>query len=105
MSDGQLADTRHALAELWANDFAIAPVQPLSPEQIAWSVIQATGQGMRQRAAAKAELDKKTPLKPEEQRDAATIAVRAIAMNRSPWEIWKFFRNSCAPLAAARQLT
>lgn len=76
MNEEQLAEARASLAELWANDFCIAPVQPLSPEQIAWSVIQATGQWDRQRAASKTELDKKTPLKEEEKNDAAKVAAR-----------------------------
>ncbi|MFP6667682.1 MAG: DUF1549 domain-containing protein [Pirellulales bacterium] len=80
-----VAVTRDLVAESWSSDFCIAPVQPLSPEQIAWSVIQATGQWDRQRIASKAELDKKSPPKPEEQTDAAKVAARKLQIEMAAY--------------------
>lgn len=56
--------------------FNIAVVEPLTPEQLGWSILQATGQLERQRAAELAKLNKAKPLKPEEQQDAAKLAER-----------------------------
>lgn len=56
--------------------FNIAVVEPLTPEQLGWSILQATGQLERQRAAELAKLNKAKPLKPEEQKDAAKVAER-----------------------------
>ena len=79
----QLATAREQLDRLYANvtdvylkQFGAAVLQPLSPEQLAWSTLRASGQFDRQRAAAKAEIDKKTPLKPEEQNNPEKIAER-----------------------------
>jgi len=46
------------LAEIWSRQFAIASLSPLTPEQLAWSTMRATGTIGRQRAAAEAELKK-----------------------------------------------
>ncbi len=47
------------LTELWTRRFAVAGLDPLSPEQICWSMMQATGVVDQQRAAARAEAEKK----------------------------------------------
>ena len=59
-----------------SSHFNIAVVEPLTPEQLGWSILQATGQLERQRAAELAKLNKAKPLKPEEQKDAAKVAER-----------------------------
>lgn len=59
-----------------SSHFNIAVVEPLTPEQLGWSILQATGQLERQRAAELAKLNKAKPLKPEEQKDAAKLAER-----------------------------
>jgi hypothetical protein len=56
--------------------FNIAVVEPLTPEQLGWSILQATGHLERQRAAELAKLNKEKPLKPEEQTDPAKVAER-----------------------------
>lgn len=80
---GQLADQREktevlraALAKAWSEQFSIAMVQPLTPEQLAKSILKATGYDIRQRESVKAAINKKTPLKPEEQQDPAKLAAR-----------------------------
>ena len=65
------------LADHWSKRFAITPLEQLSPEDMAWSVMQAAGLVDRQRTAAAAEINKKTPLKPEELKDPAKVAERA----------------------------
>ena len=57
--------------------FAIAAVEPLTAEQMAWSIMTIGGLFERQRAAEEAALNKKTPFKPEEQNDEAKVAERA----------------------------
>jgi hypothetical protein len=74
---GALETARDELTSGWTARFSVAAMQPLQPEQIAWSVMQATGVVDRQRIASAAELNKKTPLKPEEQKDPAEVAARA----------------------------
>ncbi|NQV26958.1 MAG: DUF1549 domain-containing protein [Rhodopirellula sp.] len=59
-----------------ASHFNVAVVEPLTPEQLGWSILQATGQLERQRATEMAKLDKAKPLTPEEQKDAAKVAER-----------------------------
>lgn len=59
-----------------SSHFNIAVVEPLTPEQLGWSILQATGQIERQRAAELAKLNKAKPLKPEEQKDPSKVAER-----------------------------
>ena len=61
----------------WSHQFASRPLESLSPEQFAWSVMQATGLIEKQRAASVAELNEKNPPKPEEEADPAKRAARA----------------------------
>jgi len=48
--------------------FAVAVLAPLTPEQIAWSMMQATGLVDRQRSVAEAEFSKKSPAGSEAER-------------------------------------
>lgn len=59
-----------------SSHFNIAVVVPLTPEQLAWSILQATGQLERQRAAELAKINKERPMSPEEAKDEARIAQR-----------------------------
>ncbi len=60
-----------------ASNFEVAVLEQLTPEQLAMSTMQVVGLVDRYRAAAEAELNKKTPLKPEEQKDPKKLAERA----------------------------
>ena len=60
-----------------SNRFDIAVLEPLSPEQLGWSMLHASGHFDRIRAAERARLDKEKPLKPEELKDAAKVAARS----------------------------
>ncbi|MAG94829.1 MAG: hypothetical protein CMJ48_13960 [Planctomycetaceae bacterium] len=56
--------------------FDVATLESLAPEQLAHSTLRATGQYDATRRGVEAELNKKSPLKPEEQKDAAKVAER-----------------------------
>lgn len=60
----------------WTNEFAFAPVSPLTPEQLGWSMLQATGMIERQRPAAEAEVSKTHPLTDEVKNDPVRLAER-----------------------------
>ena len=59
-----------------ANQFNIAVLEPLTPDQLAWSVLRASGQYDKQLAASRAAINKKAPLKPDELKDPAKVAAR-----------------------------
>ncbi len=59
------------LSAVWTQRFALAPLDPLTPEQICWSMMQATGIVDRERAAAEAEVAKRSPPVPEADRARA----------------------------------
>ncbi len=56
--------------------YAIGRLRPLSPEQLAWSTMTATGVLQRQRAAVAEKLKKKSPLPVDAEPDAAKLAER-----------------------------
>ncbi|MBI3855177.1 MAG: DUF1549 domain-containing protein [Planctomycetes bacterium] len=58
------------LTTICTSRFAVAVLDPLTPEQICWSMMQATGVVDLQRAAAEAEFAKKTPALPDAERTA-----------------------------------
>ena len=60
----------------WSSRFAISTVAPLTPEQLAWSMMQATGQIKREEVAVAAELEKKTPLSEDDKKNADKVAQR-----------------------------
>lgn len=56
--------------------FEVATVESLTPEQLAWSLLFASGQVGRQQAAELARLNKATPLTEAQQQDPAAVAQR-----------------------------
>jgi hypothetical protein len=75
------------LTATWTNGFAVASLDPLTPEQICWSMMQATGVVDQQRAAAEAEFAKKTPALPETERASFvdTVLTGKLAGNETPF--------------------
>ena len=69
-----------SLTDQWSTHFAVTPIEALTPEQIAWSVLQSTGQYDRQHAASAAEINKKTPMTEADLKDAAKVAARDAAI-------------------------
>ena len=47
------------LTEIWSKNFAVAALVPLTPEQLGWSMMQATGEANRNRLAGYREFEKK----------------------------------------------
>ena len=85
-AEGALDETLGKLSQSWSRQFAIGTVEPLSPEQLGWSLLQAVGQVGRQRQSVVAELDKKSPLKPEEKKDAAKLAARKLQIEQTTYD-------------------
>ncbi|MDP7010357.1 MAG: DUF1553 domain-containing protein, partial [Verrucomicrobiota bacterium] len=64
------------LSKRWTEKFALTAVSHLSPEQLCWSMLQATGQVDAQSAAAVADFNKKNPLKKDQKEDATRTGAR-----------------------------
>jgi hypothetical protein len=77
-----VADAREALANAWGRSFAANELLPLSPEQLCWSVMQATNQFEPHRAAAVAEWDGKNKLSEADQQNPAKQAERTAAIEK-----------------------
>jgi hypothetical protein len=69
-------DALSKLTMQWSGDFTVAALQPLSPEQLCWSIFKVTGVYDRYRQAEIAELDKSSPLSDEAKQDPAQVAAR-----------------------------
>lgn len=74
---GAAERARQELIQRWAQRTYTANLRPLSPEQLAWSIMQATGVLAPQYAAAEAELAKTAPLTDAIKADPAQMAARA----------------------------
>ena len=72
-SDAKFED----LSKRWTDKFALTGVSHLSPEQLCWSMLQATGQVDAQSTAAAADFNKKNPLKKDQKEDAVRTEARA----------------------------
>ena len=81
-----LDETFRTLSKHWSEQFAIGSLEPLNPEQLAWSVLEATGMTVRQRAPVTAELDKKSPLKPEDKKDPAKLTAREKQIDQAVYD-------------------
>ncbi len=64
------------LGDRWTNDFTLASLKPLTPEQLCWTVFRVTGVYDRYWQAEAAELDKSQPLTDEQKQDPAQVAAR-----------------------------
>ncbi|MBC8325598.1 MAG: DUF1549 domain-containing protein [Verrucomicrobia subdivision 3 bacterium] len=72
-----VAAATETLGRRWANNFGVGGFAHLTPEQLCWSMLRASGQVATQRAAALADFDKKNPLKEGAKEDPARGLVRA----------------------------
>jgi hypothetical protein len=80
----QVAGTaRETLCNGWSDSFAAKPLVALAPEQLCWSVMQATGFLEQQRTQAAAEWDKKNPLTDAEKSDPSKQAARNAAIAKA----------------------
>ncbi|HAA50834.1 MAG TPA: hypothetical protein DCE43_14055 [Planctomycetaceae bacterium] len=85
-ADGALRETLRKLSKAWSEQFAIGTVGPLSPEQLGWSLLEATGQVGRQQQSVVAELNKKSPLKPADKKDMAKLAARKLQVEQATYD-------------------
>jgi hypothetical protein len=77
-----VASAREALETAWGRSFAAAELIPLAPEQLCWSMMQATGQLEAQRIAAAAEWDGKNKLTDADKANPAKQAERTTAIDK-----------------------
>ena len=78
-----------AIAELndrLSNDFSIASLKPLTPEQLCWTVFQVTGVYDRHRQVEIAELDKKKPLTEEQKKDPKQVEARQLEIEQLTYD-------------------
>jgi hypothetical protein len=62
--------------QVWTRRFLMAPLEPLTPEQMGWSILKVTGIVDQHRAAAEAELNKAMPTESTVTPDAKQIVDR-----------------------------
>ncbi|MHC4878169.1 MAG: DUF1549 domain-containing protein [Planctomycetota bacterium] len=74
--DVSVNENSEAIIKQASSHFNIAVLEALTPEQLAWSMLEATGQLDRQVASERAKLDKAKPLSEADQKDAAKVAQR-----------------------------
>jgi hypothetical protein len=88
--DGTRAALDQQLADDWSQRFAVSPLSALSPEQLAWSMMQVAGLIERERAAAAAEWEKSNPLPADAPAgaagDAARVAAREAHVEKAAYE-------------------
>ncbi len=85
--DSRIVESQHVVRTDWERQYGMASLRPLSPEQLAWSTMTATGILPRQRSAAAAKRNKESPLPADARHDAAKLAERQ-------WEIERTARTS-----------
>ena len=76
--DSEIATATDLLATLLGEQFQLAQLKPLTPEQMCWSLLKVTGIYDRQRQAEEAELNKAKPLDDASKNDPAKVRARAI---------------------------
>ncbi len=74
------------VGERWANDFTIASLKPLSPEQMCWSVFRATGVYDNYWQTEAVALDKEKPLTDEQKKDPAQLAAREAELEQRTYD-------------------
>lgn len=75
-AEGRVHERLAAVEAMWTKRFALTGLQGLTPEQLCWSILEATGQVRIQQAAALAALNKKQPLSEADQKDPSKVAAR-----------------------------
>ena len=83
-----VATGRVQLAELWTNAAGVRPLKQLSPEQLAWAAMQATGVVEQHRPGAEAEIEK-TVLKASVASDPVQTAAREFKVAAQIHEIMR----------------
>jgi chromosome segregation ATPase len=81
-----LSTAQSELTERWSNDFTVAALKPLMPEQLCWSVFRVTGVYDRYWQTEVAEFDKSKPLSDEQKKDAAQINARNAELEQRTYD-------------------
>ncbi len=89
------------LAAILEKSFAVGALAALTPEQLAWSMMRATGVAGAHDVAGGAEFDKKTPPTEANKTDPARQAARAKAAEQYTWDKLKGGAAGFAPLFGA----
>jgi hypothetical protein len=86
-------EAREALASAWSRSFAAYDLLPLTPEQMCWSALQATGQTDAFRNAASAQYDAKHKPTDADRADPKKQAERTAAIEASVREKQRAFED------------
>lgn len=81
-----VAEAVDSLTKSWSEEFSLAALQPLSPEQMCWSMLKATGVYDRTWAAEAAALETESPLSEEASQDPAALAARERAVEQRTYD-------------------
>ncbi|SIO35056.1 Protein of unknown function [Singulisphaera sp. GP187] len=84
--ESEIATATEQLATLQSNDFDMAQLKPLTPEQMCWSLLKVTGVYDRQRQAEEAELNKTKPLDDAAKNDPAQVRARALELEQRTFD-------------------
>lgn len=79
------SESTETVVRLATSQFNIAYVDPLTPEQLAVSMMQATGRVMQLRAAEAAKINKARPLSEDDRKDPAKVAARESEIDEATW--------------------
>ena len=82
----QLTTTKSDLNDRWTNDFTIASLKPLTPEQMCWAVFRATGVYDRTWLEEVAALDKAKPLTEEQKKDPKQADARTVELEQRAYD-------------------
>jgi predicted nucleic acid-binding Zn-ribbon protein len=78
-----VASSQEEMLDGWSDRFFSSPVIPLTPEQMAWSLMEVTGVVQKQRAAAVVEVDKTLPIDAKKPDDPVRLVAREVAIEKA----------------------
>jgi hypothetical protein len=96
-----LKDATEKLAAVLEKSFAIGTLTPLTPEQLAWSMMGAAGVVEAHDLAGAAEFDKKQPATEASRHDPTRLAARTKFVEQYTWDKLKGGAAGFAPFFAA----
>lgn len=82
----EIAAATDQLVTLQSNDFDLAQLKPLTPEQLCWSLLKVTGVYDRYRQIEEAELNKAKPLDDAARNDPAQVRTRALEVEQRTFD-------------------
>ena len=82
----ELNSTVSELDSRMVENFTVAPLKPLTPEQLCWTVFRVTGVYDRYWQVEVAELEKSTPLTDEQKQDASVVAARNVELEQKTFD-------------------